>query len=407
MMKSLRFYCTSTGSEGDIRQIIALGIGLKGRGHQVVVCASPDLEPLVAPYGLNFKPIGEPIMPVMRRLSSVIGRPLRGSLQLVKTLRGEIEKNFIAFHDAAADADVIVGCGVQFVAPSIAEKLNVPYWYATVTPQLFKSAHYPPLGTASYTRSKLLNRVLWFLSLGGFNLYFMPLLNRYRRQIGLRPAPDEQRYAFSANILDMDETLVVKPSDLRVLCHQTGYWYLKDDRELPAHLRRFIDAGDPPVYIGFGSIPETEDNAIQRMLDELAHRLGRRLIISQGWAGLSVSGTFGNVMRIGHVSHDRLFPRVACVVHHGGGGTMYTAARAGIPQVLVPHMMDQFFWGDRLFRLGLTPKAINRHSLTAPSLIDAIQNALFDDSRRERITDVAARLRGREGVAEAIDLLGW
>jgi len=111
---------------------------------------------------------------------------------------------------------------------------------------------------------------------------------------------------------------------------------------LPEKLEAFLDAGEPPVYVGFGSMTDPDPAAATRVVLEAVARAGVRAVLSRGWAGLGGVPLPSEVMEIGPVSHASLFARVAAVVHHGGAGTTTTAARAGAPQILVPHILDQF-----------------------------------------------------------------
>jgi vancomycin aglycone glucosyltransferase len=120
--------------------------------------------------------------------------------------------------------------------------------------------------------------------------------------------------------------------------------------------------------------------------------VGCRAVISQGWAGLGDGPLPGNVFVTGPVSHPRLFPRVAAAVHHGGAGTTTAVARAGVPQVVVPHIADQFYWGRRVSLLGLGPPPLPRAKLTAPRLAAALAEILDNELLAERAREFGARL---------------
>lgn len=115
---------------------------------------------------------------------------------------------------------------------------------------------------------------------------------------------------------------------------QTGAWILPDQHPLSAELENWLDAGEPPVYFGFGSIRAPED--LSKTMIESARALGRRAIISRGWADLSLTDDEPDCISIGDVNQQALFPRVAVVVRHGGAGTTTAATRAGAPQVVIP-----------------------------------------------------------------------
>ena len=116
-------------------------------------------------------------------------------------------------------------------------------------------------------------------------------------------------------------------------------------------------------------------------------------LISQGWAGLGDGPLPEGVFVTGPVSHAQLFPRLAAIVHHGGAGTTTTAARAGVPQIVVPHVLDQFYWARRVALLGLGPPAIPRKQLSGQRLLQALGMTLENETMSERAREIGARLR--------------
>lgn len=141
---------------------------------------------------------------------------------------------------------------------------------------------------------------------------------------------------------------------------------MPDGSALPPELETFLDAGEAPVYFAFGSARGAE--GLSRTMIEAARALGRRAIVSRGWADLSLIDEGPDCLAVGEVNHHALFRRVAAVVHHGGAGTTTAAALAGAPQVVIPQGYDQHYWAQRVGQLGIgvahAPGAPNRASLT-------------------------------------------
>ena len=146
-------------------------------------------------------------------------------------------------------------------------------------------------------------------------------------------------------------------------------------------------------YLGFGSMRASEQTA--RVLIEAARALGLRSILSQGWANLTPGDTGDDCLSVGDVDHSTLFPRVAAIVHHGGAGTTTAAARAGRPQVIIPHNYDQFYWAHRIQQLGAGVSGPLRDDLTVDNLIQALHEAL-----RPEVTTCA------QALAERMELHG-
>jgi vancomycin aglycone glucosyltransferase len=185
---------------------------------------------------------------------------------------------------------------------------------------------------------------------------------------------------------------------------QTGAWLLPDERPLSPELEAFLDAGERPVYFGFGSIRAPE--GLSRVMIGAARALGRRSVVSRGWADLSLVDEGPDCLAIGEVNQQALFRRVAAVVHHGGAGTTTAAARAGAPQVVIPQLYDQPYWALRVEQLGIgaahTPGAP-----TTSSLASALERALHPGVAA-RARSIALRVRGdgSRSAAERLVALG-
>jgi vancomycin aglycone glucosyltransferase len=171
---------------------------------------------------------------------------------------------------------------------------------------------------------------------------------------------------------------------------QTGAWILPDERPLPAELQTFLDAGEQPLYVGFGSMRTVDEDSARAAIEAIRAQ-DRRVLVGRGWAGLAPIDDRDDCFVIGEVNQQKLFDRVAAVVHHGGAGTTTTAARAGTPQVVVPQGGDQIYWAGRVTALGIGA-AHNGPTPTAESLSAALRTALTPETRA-RATAVAAEVR--------------
>ncbi|HET9948113.1 MAG TPA: nucleotide disphospho-sugar-binding domain-containing protein [Longimicrobiales bacterium] len=181
---------------------------------------------------------------------------------------------------------------------------------------------------------------------------------------------------------------------------QTGAWMLDDERPLASELERFLEAGEPPVYFGFGSMRAPQD--LGRVMIEAARALGCRAIVSRGWADLAADVDGDDVLFIDEVNQQALFPRVAAVVHHGGAGTTTTAAAAGAPQVVMPQMYDQHYWAGRVRDVGIG-SAHAPGAPTAESLASVLDEALRP-AVAERAAAVAASVL-RDGARRAAEMV--
>jgi vancomycin aglycone glucosyltransferase len=182
---------------------------------------------------------------------------------------------------------------------------------------------------------------------------------------------------------------------------QTGAWILPGPQALPPELEAFLEAGEPPVYLGFGSMPAAE--SMSRTVVEAARAVGRRVVLSRGWAELGLTDSKPDCIAIGDVNHQVLFPRVAVAVHHGGAGTTAAAALAGIPQVTVPLFGDQFYWSRRVRDMGVGSSA-PAGDLTAEVLARCLQDALAP-SAAQRAQSLACMVCSQGAAIAALRLV--
>ena len=232
-------------------------------------------------------------------------------------------------------------------------------------------------------------------------------LNRERAKMGLAPIADVPKHLFEEipHLLACDPVLAPLPPDwTRFRVTATGPWFYDDPQPLDADTQAFIRAGEPPVYVGFGSMVTSDVARLTRVVLEGAGAGGRRILLSKGWAGLG-GGDLPPSVRVvqGPMPHAKLFPLVAAVVHHGGAGTTATALRAGVPQVIVPHLADQFHHAHRLAALGLAPPGVPIRRLTAERLARAVDATLALPV--EPRLAAAERLREGAGRRHAIEFL--
>jgi UDP:flavonoid glycosyltransferase YjiC (YdhE family) len=167
----------------------------------------------------------------------------------------------------------------------------------------------------------------------------------------------------------------------------------------------FLANGPPPVYVGFGSMVDRDQEAVSRIVMEALRQTGQRGILLAGWGGLGAADLPGSLFRVEAASHDWLFPRMAAVIHHGGAGTTAAGLRAGVPNVVVPQFGDQFFWGWRVHTLGAGPRPIPRNELTAAKLAEAIRQAIRDEAMQRRAAELGRQILAENGVEAAVKLI--
>lgn len=213
--------------------------------------------------------------------------------------------------------------------------------------------------------------------------------------------------AIGAGIYPISPHVLPRPADWPPHLRLVGYWFLGPPPgwSPPESLVRFLEAGEPPVHVGFGSMPNQDPHATFDLIVRALEVSGQRGVIYGGWGGLAGETAGDRALVIEGVPHEWLFPRMKAVVHHGGAGTTAVGLRAGVPNVVVPFFSDQPFWGWRVAALGAGPAPIPLGSLTAERLAAAIERAMTDPAMRGRASEIGARLRAENGVANTVELI--
>lgn len=398
----MRVLVSTYGSRGDLEPLVGLAVRLRELGAEARVCAPPDED-----FAQRLAGAGVPLVPVGRSARALTtGAPAPSSLpqRAAELIAGQFE----AVTAAAEGCDVLVATGMMPAAAgalSVAEKLGIRSVSVTFQQLTLPSPHRPPLAYPGrpFPPGVTDRRVLWDLDARNANALFGEALNTNRASIGLPPVDDVRAYVVGDRPwLATDPFLDPwrKTPDLDVV--QTGAWLLPDERPLPAEVEAFLDAGTPPVYVGFGSMPLHASRDVARVAVEAVRAQGRRVLVSRGWAGLAPADDRDDCLVVGEANHQALFGRVAAVVHHGGAGTTTTAARAGAPQVVVPQAADQPYWAGRVTDLGIGA-AHDGPTPTVASLSAALGTALTPGARA-RATAVAGTIR-TDGATVAARLL--
>ncbi|MDX3655811.1 glycosyltransferase [Streptomyces sp. ID05-26A] len=360
----MRFLLSTIGSRGEAQPVTALAVRLKALGNDVEVVAPPDFEELVTGNGVTFTPVG----PNLREATAIGTTPD----DLRRLVEESVREQFRVVTRAAGRADVLVAGGaLQHATRSVAESIGAHYVYASFCANTLPSPHHAPpalLGRVPVNGTPEENLAQW----DQHRHYFTSsrdTLNAERAKLGLGPIDDVRDHIFGdAPWLAADPVLGPWPGPGDLV--QTGAWLIDDERPLGPDLQAFLDDGEPPVYFGLGSMRGAPDTAHEAV--EAARELGKRVVLQRGWADLELADTAPDCIAIGEVNQQALFRRVAAIVHHGGAGTTTTAAAAGRPQVVLPHMYDQYYWGGQVERLNIGRSA---KAVTVETLAEALHLA--------------------------------
>jgi vancomycin aglycone glucosyltransferase len=399
----MRALLSSVGTRGDVQPIVAVGLRLRDLGHDARLCVPPNFVEWVRGLGFQAVPVGVEMRAPAGRgpAAPLTAEQLR---RIRESMPDLITDQFDVVGAAAEGCDVILGANAhQYAARSIAELRGIPYFNALYAPVAIPSidlAPPPAPGETWQPGDAATNAQRWAGNLQAWNDRALKRVNNNRAQRGLAPIDDVLRHNITDHPwLAADATLAPLPATTGLTVFQTGAWVLEDSTPLSGELEDFLRAGEPPLYLGFGSMPAPQ--GASRTLIDAVRAVRRRAIVSKGWAELNLIDDAPDCIAIGDVNQQALFQRVAAVVHHGGAGTTATASRAEAPQVVVPMFGDQFYWASRVRALGIGTSVVGTFSVDA--LASALREALAPTvASRCR---VVARGLGSNGAMAAAERL--
>lgn len=352
----MRVLLSTYGSRGDVEPLVALAVELQAFGAEAVVSAPPDQEfaDLLARAAV---PLAPAFMPI-RQWVSERAKP-SSTADFHRLASDMMTGQFGAISAAAEGCDAIVATGLfpsASAARSVAELTGIAYRHVTFCPLFLPSHHHRPFPYPGHPLPPGVtdHRELWDFNARTINALFGEALGSHRAAIGLPPVDNARDHIFTDKPFLASDP-VLWPWRQTELCDavQTGAWLLPDKRPLPAELLAFLEAGEPPIYVGFGSMFTQSARDAARVAIEAVRAQGRRAVVLRGWADLELGDDRDDCFITGDVNQQALFPRMAAVMHHGGAGTTTAASRAGVPQVIVPQIVDQPYWASRVAELGI------------------------------------------------------
>ncbi len=393
----MKVIVATIGSRGDVQPYVNLCQGLQEAGHDVTLATNPTLCSLAEAHGVKCAPVGPAVdmgAEGARLLAASFNNMWLGMIRVMQLGARLVEQAYPDVLKVCEGADLVVTSDTTSGIAE-AEKLGLPWISVTLQPARIPVDNPNP---------SLVARVVWGI-MG--KLFIMPI-NRSRKRLDA-PLVTDIAGMQSQRMILLPVSRHVVPPDARwpARVRQTGYWFARplEGWSPPQDLLDFLQAGERPIAVSLGVMSMSGKQARQgaQIVLEAVRRAGARAIV-QGWdealRGLELPAT---VYHAGSMPHSWLFERVSAIVHHGGFGTTAAALRSGAPGIIIPHVIDQFYWGQCVFELGVAPKFISRGKLNAANLQAAITQALSDGPMRKRAAELGERIRAEpDGVAAAV-----
>jgi len=388
------------GTEGDSRPFVALCNGLANAGHELCFLTEKSSLSLATSGVRAIELMGDIKSTLTDLLSS--GSKASGASAMTEAL-SSLAKSCTAHWmrsllEVAKGCDTIIAAGLPlYVALSVSEHLGIPIVAVGLQPSSptreFPSPFFP------VTVPRWCNRLTHKLVMGIIWRTFRNSINAAGAKV-LHEKPRSKPWKGYPVLFAISTHLLPKPSDWPDNYYVTGWWALEEGNwQAPKPLQDFLAAGEPPIYIGFGSMVGFDRGLVMR--EVLTALDGRRALLSLGWNELGSSSLPSNIFLIGPTPHDQLFPHVSIVIHHGGAGTSHSAAAAGVPSVVVPFTGDQPFWASRLKWAGVAPESAPYKRLSSGLLQKRIMEASSLEMR-QRAETLGRLMRQEKGVQNAV-----
>ncbi len=378
--KPLRVVLATIGSRGDVQPMLALAQSLRARGHVPVLAAPVNFEHWITSLGFAYAPLGRDMHAFMQDNPEMLtGNTRRMGRGFLRYFRAELSDQAAQLVQACAGADALVYAGLAlFSGASAASACGLPAINLQFTTCLLPSGAHPPTIVPWQGLPAWLNRLLWAIQHRAGNAAMLGTVNRMRASLQLPPVRNVWTHWIDETALVIAADATVLPADPRwdKRYSYSNFLYFNDARALDPELEAWLADGEPPVFVGFGSMSGAGPQRVERLLTDALLDTGRRCLLGAGWGGLGKLALPAHWRAVGDVPHALLFPRTAVVVHHGGSGTTAQALRAGVPQVVLPLLLDQFHHAHRLHLAGLAPKPVPMERVMAAQLSDAVEAAL-------------------------------
>lgn len=402
----------------DLSPILALGKGLKGRGHAVRLLAGARWTARIEQCGLEAAPGGVDLLALLEA-GAYKGPVETGSLQKqLMAFKPLIEQHARRMLDAAwaacQDADLVISSPFSDgYAASIAEKRGIRHAGATLEPAWVATySGSAAIGAPLPTRVSILNYLVAKRRLEPLRWNLVGAAgNRFRQEtLGLPPQTFKQNWEALKRMLvvqGFSTHVIPHPEDWPSTIHTTGYWFLEEDanRRAPAGLMDFLAAGEPPVYVSLRNWGGVDSGQLLRLVLAALKLTGLRAVIDSGAGNLGGEELPAGVLRLDSALPRWIFPCMKAVVHSGDAGMTAEGLRAGVPSVIIPSLPAQELWGSRVGALSVGPPPLRLERLSPDTLAEAIRAAAGDSDIRKCAAMLGAKIRAEDGLGMALNII--
>ena len=403
------------GSLGDLHPMIALGLELRSRGHEITVAAMEFYREKIEASGFRFAPLRPHFDIEDREFARKIMDARKGPEILIKdVIFPQLRGMFDDLMAAVEGADLFITGEVVYVARSVVEKTGIKWMSTSLAPISFFSAHdpsvYPTAELLEYLRplpvgfhQALFKFMRWTIA-DWFEKY-----KEFRRGIGLDEDHDPIFFGKNSKLLHlaMFSKVLAKPQpDWHRPTLQTGFCFYdgQDFSGAPEGLQEFLDAGEAPIVFTLGSAAVMDARDFFEESAKAATMLKRRAILIYGLLNEPPKNLSADVAGFDYAPYSLVFPRAACVVHQGGVGTTGQVLRAGVPHLIMPYGHDQPDNAARCKRIGVA-RTVSRDLYRAERAAFELDKILSDPGYAKIAAEKGEIVRAEHGTKVACDAI--
>lgn len=397
----MKIILPTIGTRGDVQPYVALALGLQKAGHAVTLATHPCMRGLVESYGVDFAPMGPDIDigHEAARIRANAPHWMVGFMRVMKFSFSMLEQSHPGLLELCRGADLVI-VSHSAAGSMEADKLGLPTVSVTLMPEAIP---------VQDPKDSFLKRMLMGVAGAGMGLVMTRPLDRIRKRVGLPPMGPAGITSPTLNLIPLSKQISPANPFWEPRHRLTGYWFAPAPETWtpPDDLAAFLEAGEPPVVVSLGAMALSGEDSLEAAQISLAavQQAGLRAII-QGWDAAMQQLSFpSTVFHTSSIPHDWLLQRAGGLVHHGGFGTTAAGFRAGMPMLVIPHIIDQFIWGNKVAQLGVGPKPIPRPKLKAADFAAALRE-MQSTEMRAKAAELGAAIRAEpDGVTEAVGLI--
>ncbi|GHT49850.1 hypothetical protein FACS1894102_4940 [Spirochaetia bacterium] len=403
----MKVFLVTRGSQGDVYPYLGLAATLVKAGYEVLISIPKEFEKHASSLNLNF---------IMQDADDITGvvNDSRGTGDLLKWMQRVIQQQFTEYIPIVKEYDVFIAANTEFAAPHIAEYCGKPVIRTGYAPLLPTPKIFPPVFPIVNPSPLLRPSLMWGLLNLGLDLMMVKVINKLRADYGMKPIKSQGEYAPSHadNFLMYSPTLAEVDHGWKYRWHACGYCFndtLPYDTEIFKRLSQFVQKDSlPTVFFSLGSCTHKKRDIVSAWLLDICRAHNYKLVVGSGWfkTGANLNAEDNLFILDKYLPHNLVLPLFDALIHHGGSGTTHSAARSGKPQLVLPILIDQFYYARRTQKLGVSPGSPKHFKKLSKKFLEKqLVDMIEDSSYRKNAEALAEKINAEKGLAAMYDYI--